>query len=57
MASIEDRRCPHGLQYDDYCEGCEQEAVQEDCNHEEYNFTKHGRCCHDCGKFMFDFGD
>jgi len=23
MCSIEDRRCPHGLQYDDYCKECE----------------------------------
>lgn len=27
------------------------------CEHEGWTFKKHGRCCHQCGKFLIDFGD
>lgn len=27
------------------------------CQHEGYNFRKHGRCCPHCGEFLTVFGD
>ena len=32
-------------------------ALQETCLHKDWNFEKHGRCCHTCGAFVVDFGD
>lgn len=31
--------------------------LQDSCAHVDWNFQKHGRCCHKCGAFMVDFGD
>ena len=30
MICAEDRKCEHGLQHDDYCEGCEAEQLEGD---------------------------
>ncbi len=27
------------------------------CKHLGWSFARIGRCCHDCGKYMVDFGD
>lgn len=32
-------------------------AMLRPCTHEGYSFKQHGRCCHQCGAFMVDWGD
>lgn len=34
-----------------------QKLKRKTCKHIDYNFKQHGRCCFDCGEFLFDFGD
>lgn len=45
----------HSPQYK--AEQAERKAKQDACPHTDWNFQKHGRCCHACGALIVDFGD
>jgi hypothetical protein len=34
-----------------------EQATQLTCDHADWSFEKHGRCCFKCGAFVVDFGD